>query len=180
MTIPSLRSPIRFARRFLPAVLSGRKTCTTRQTPKGKPGDVLPVADEDGNLQGFDIRLLSVERVRLGDVAERFFADEGFDSPEGFIEAWREIYGMYTYFPETWQWLHRFEVVDDNALEAKLAQALGLTDADATVTVSVALTRINRLKARTVELEAFLKWLCGYAYSDTEILNRAFRLRMEE
>ena len=109
MTIPSLRTPIRFNKRFLPAVRDGRKTLTTRQNSKGRPGDVLPVADEDGNPQGFDIRLLTVERVRLGDVAEQFFVDEGFVSPEGFIEAWHEIYGMY--FPETWQWLHRFEVV---------------------------------------------------------------------
>lgn len=67
------------------AVLEGRKRCTSRFEPKGVAGDTFCVGEKL-------FELINVTALRLGDVANDLYRDEGFESPEEFIRAWNEIY----------------------------------------------------------------------------------------
>lgn len=113
---------IKFARRFLPLILSGRKILTTRRRVYGKPGSVLEAQDEDGLSAGFSVRILEVREEDLGDVARRYFASEGFNEPAGFVAAWCDIYGGF--FPAERVYVHRFEVVSEAEIQKAVHDAI--------------------------------------------------------
>lgn len=90
---------------FLPEfhgrLASGRKTATARTVAWGKPGDTFTHA-------GMRFRLDWVQRLRVGQVAYLHFWEEGFDSPEGFINIWKRIHKREGYTPDRKVWLHSF------------------------------------------------------------------------
>ena len=94
-------------RPFLPefedAVLSGRKTLTsrTRRYPKG---EVLQ--SPFGR-----IRILSVVRVTLGGVRDLYWREEGCESPQDFERVWKQIHPRAGFRPKQLVWLRQFEVV---------------------------------------------------------------------
>lgn len=93
-----------FNRQMKKQVLDGAKTCTSRFEAKGVPGDRFVTGDKM-------FELVSVEAMRLRDVASNLFKEEGFASPEDFIRGWNEIYCTWKtkiYDPEKIVIVHQF------------------------------------------------------------------------
>jgi hypothetical protein len=67
------------------AIANGRKVCTTRAGRLGEVGDWFV-------LWGQVYVLADVQERNLGDVALELFRQEGFDSPEAFINYWQSIH----------------------------------------------------------------------------------------
>jgi len=95
---------IPFLPRFQEPLLSGVKTCTTRTRRVGNPGDEFVAF-------GVWFRILSVEKVELGNVADHLYIEEGVSSPNDFISIWLELHRS-GYSPKTEVWLHRFKRED--------------------------------------------------------------------
>lgn len=93
---------IRFRPDLIEPILSGRKTCTTRLTKKGKKGDVFFVECKPYRLTS--VSLLELEEVALFDCLS-----EGFNSPHEFRVVWNQIY--HGYEPGEKVWRHYFEEV---------------------------------------------------------------------
>ncbi len=91
---------IPFLPRFQEPLLSGVKTCTTRTSRLGLPGDEFVAF-------GAWFLIRSVEKVELGDVANNLFEQEGVSSSNDFITIWLELHRSF--IPTTRVWLHRFE-----------------------------------------------------------------------
>jgi len=81
------------------------KTATTRRKRYGKPGDHFIAA-------GKKWMLTEVRRIRLGEVAEKYYRQEGAESPEEFIEVWKKIHPRAGWTPEKRVWIHFFEPVN--------------------------------------------------------------------
>jgi uncharacterized protein YqfB (UPF0267 family) len=101
---------IAFAPKLHLPIRTGSKTKTARTKAYGSRGDVLRVQKSDPPMF---LRVLHVHRVKLQSVAMLHFRQEGFSSPEGFIEAWNEIHPRTRYRPETLVYLHTFEVTEE-------------------------------------------------------------------
>ena len=90
---------------FLPEfhgrLVSGRKDATARTVKWGNPGDTFMHA-------GMKFRLDWVILRRLSQVAHLHFWEEGFDSPEGFINVWKHIHRRMGYDPDLEVWFHSF------------------------------------------------------------------------
>ena len=84
------------------AVITGRKTCTTRTKRYGKPGDTFIVKSKE-------MELVDVSQVTVGYVAFCLHQEEGFHSVEGFINKWKELYPRKGYVQSPLVWLHIFE-----------------------------------------------------------------------
>lgn len=67
------------------SVRAGVKTATTRTRRYGQPGDTL-------NSDAGPLRLIEARRVHLIDVARRWYRQEGFPSPESFLDTWRRLH----------------------------------------------------------------------------------------
>lgn len=96
------RSYLPFRESFREAVISGRKTATTRSEAYGAVGDVL-------DTPFGSVELTDVRRVPLTLVANGFYAQEGLDSPEAFIAIWNEIHPRRKYRPEDVKTIHFFK-----------------------------------------------------------------------
>jgi hypothetical protein len=83
-------------------IKAGVKTCTTRKTRYGAVGDTFLV---DNVLY----RITDVRRISLMRVAKDWFKEEGYLSPELFIEAWKELHPRIGYTPDRVVFLHQFE-----------------------------------------------------------------------
>jgi hypothetical protein len=94
---------IPFLPRFHDAIRLGVKTMTARTKRYGEPGDVL-------QSKGFQIQLLEVRRVRLGDVAERHFIEEGCEDPADFMSVWKMLHPRKGFLPDLLVWLHVFRI----------------------------------------------------------------------
>ena len=92
---------IPFSDRFSGRLLDGTKTMTARNTRYGNPGD---------SFYAFGARfvLTKVERAELG-VAKANWKDEGCDSPEHFVQVWKELHPRRPFDPTHRVWLHHFE-----------------------------------------------------------------------
>ena len=93
---------IPFTPQMKEAVLSGSKTATTRTKQYGKRGDTFRLSNES-------FTLTAVRRVLLGQVAYKFFLQEGFNSPESFIEYWKKLHPGPDYIYHQKVFLHLFE-----------------------------------------------------------------------
>ena len=100
---------IPFLPRFHEAIRLGVKTMTCRTRKYGEPGDIL-----NTNLRGVSIQILEVRHVRLGDVADNNFIDEGCESRGEFVNVWEAIHPQSGFNPEKSVWLHIFRVADTN------------------------------------------------------------------
>jgi hypothetical protein len=106
--VPSLRF-LPFRPEFEDAIRSGRKTVTTRTRRYGKPGDIL-------DTPFGPVRLGRVERTLLAGVVPALYHEEGFDSPQEFIEMWTRLHPRKGFVPEQWVWVHEFEFLGETRL----------------------------------------------------------------
>lgn len=92
-------------------ILMGRKIQTRRvwRRPRVKPGHVYQCRTELLGKPFANIRVLSVEPVRLGWIDEEDARAEGAASVEEFVEVWRRIHMKWE--PWRWVWKITFEVV---------------------------------------------------------------------
>jgi len=97
-----------FLPRFLPLIRARRKWATTRTRKLGEVGDIL---DTDTGA----IQLTRVERLSLDHVAETHHEAEGCESPQGFIDVWREIHPRAGWTPKAKKWYHEFTYLGDDA-----------------------------------------------------------------
>lgn len=98
--------------------------------PYGKAGDVIPLADKDGNIKGeieiVDVWLQQVQEISQEDAqAEGFeltgwiptYSDpdsggEQFTPYDNFAEAWIDIYGADGWGSNPWIWVIEFRKVE--------------------------------------------------------------------
>lgn len=93
----------------------GKKKATSRRRRYGHPGDYFYV-------EGRKYRLVRVERVRLEEVAEKYYEIEGAESPEEFRKIWVGIHPRAGWRPEQKVWLHVFEQVNEGGEEDVLEE----------------------------------------------------------
>lgn len=87
---------------FKEALLSDRKTATTRTKPYGKAGDRFWAV-------GALFELQDVSQVSLSFVAHGLWREEGLSSSEEFMHVWKQIHPLRGYDPDQRVWLHRFK-----------------------------------------------------------------------
>lgn len=75
---------LKFNREMEIAAVEGHKIATTRDEQKGEPGDTFSIG-------GTWFRLVDVQPVSLPLVRNRFYHLEGFCTPAGFEQYWRNI-----------------------------------------------------------------------------------------
>ena len=90
---------------FREPMLSGKKTVTTRTTCFGRPGDRFPAF-------GRTFLLTEVYRTPLYSIVFNHYREEGFASPQAFVECWNKIHWqvIYTQRPARPVYLHRFTI----------------------------------------------------------------------
>jgi hypothetical protein len=82
-------------------VFAGEKTATTRKTKYGFVGDTFMV----GTVM---CRITEVRKLMLVRVAFDWFKEEGFSSPEEFVETWVDMHPRIGYTPSRPVFLHLF------------------------------------------------------------------------
>lgn len=100
-----------FKRRFIPAILEGRKT-QTRRTHKHtwKVGSMYQVRTSYYSKTEAHIKVTRKSKQRLGDISLEDVKKEGFNNMGEFIEAWRRINGSWN--PDETIIVYDFEIVD--------------------------------------------------------------------
>jgi len=87
--------------------LSGRKTATSRNQKYGDVGDIFRIRDGE-------FELIKVSRYTLEFVAKSKYRDEGFNSPEEFINIWKEIHYKLGWTPEKLIWFHEYRRMNND------------------------------------------------------------------
>lgn len=95
-----------FLDEFKPLIRSGRKTATSRPRKYGKPGDALRTP------WGDTLALMSVHRLKLSTIAQTHYMEEGFDSPEAFLSAWKRIHPRKAVKPDGLLYFHTFKLIE--------------------------------------------------------------------
>ena len=93
---------IPFTPQMREAILSGSKTATTRTKQYGYRGDTFQLGKQS-------FLITSVRRIILGYVIYKFFLQEGFNSPESFIEYWKKLHPGRNYIYHQKVFLHLFK-----------------------------------------------------------------------
>ncbi len=96
---------IPFQEQFSEAMLTGRKTVTSRFKRYGNVGDKFSVF-------GARFWLIRVTRTDLVYVAEEWYREEGFQSTDEFYLAWKKIHPRRNILSSR-VWVHEFERVSD-------------------------------------------------------------------
>lgn len=98
---------IPFRKDMMLAICEGRKRMTSRNSR-------YPLGTHMYCQHGWDliIQVTDVKRMRLGNVAQQHFKDEGFDSPAAFIDVWNEIHPKKRYSAIQTVWVHTFCVLE--------------------------------------------------------------------
>lgn len=97
------RKCIAFSRENALKCIQGEKWATTRQSPKGEPGDTFAV-------YGSVFQIQSINFITLSEVAQRYYREEGYRSPEDFIKDWQSLHGGQ-YNPVQAVYIHFFKEV---------------------------------------------------------------------
>ena len=94
---------IPFQEYFKTAMITGRKTATTRTKRYGYPGDWFPAF-------GKNFVLTHVYPTFLDIVVDHFYFEEGFDSKNEFIDCWDRLHPSVKFAdkPRRLVYLHRF------------------------------------------------------------------------
>ena len=94
---------IPFQEEFKSAMLSGRKTATTRPKRYGYPGDCFPAF-------GKIFVLISIYPTFLDIVADHSYFEEGFDTTNDFIGYWERLHPRVKFAdkPRRLVYFHRF------------------------------------------------------------------------
>ena len=93
---------IPFNSQFIMPIARGQKIYTTRTKKYGKVGDYFYV----GNKRGLKCIIMGIQRMKLDEIAEKFWWQEGFHSKEEFIGFWLIIHRKWT--PDKMVYLHSF------------------------------------------------------------------------
>jgi hypothetical protein len=92
-------------------ILAGKKTQTRRRGKKRWNIGSIHECRRGFKGEPFArVRILSVDKVRLGDITEEDARAEGAKDKTEFIEVWRQIYGPWKADEEVWR--INFAVVD--------------------------------------------------------------------
>lgn len=94
---------IPFHKDFIPKIRNGTKTMTTRER-RYKPGHVYRTLPGDVR-----IFILRVQPETLGIVAEKYYRQEGCESPADFMMVWRRLHRGH-FNPKNVRWLHEFRL----------------------------------------------------------------------
>lgn len=92
---------IPFKHRFTSDLMSGYKTCTSRTKQFGKAGDIFEHI-------GAKFVITKVETMKLNQVADNLYQQEGFNSPTEFIQMWSIIHPIKQYQPSQIVFVHHF------------------------------------------------------------------------
>jgi hypothetical protein len=84
------------------ACRDGKKVATSRTTRFGEPGDFFLVGDAY-------FELVAVIWIELGMVASDYYSQEGFETPEAFINEWCSIHPRLRFKPKYHVWFHVFK-----------------------------------------------------------------------
>jgi len=93
---------IPFCEDFRLAMLTGRKTATSRTKRYGAGGDRF-------RAFGAWFTILDVQTLRLETIACEHYAAEGFDSPEAFRSVWIALHPRRGWQAEQAVWFHEFK-----------------------------------------------------------------------
>jgi hypothetical protein len=85
--------------------LSGRKTGTSRNQKYGDTGDSF-------EIRGVLFEIIKTSRVTLEFVAKSKYREEGFNSPEEFINIWKKIHYKLGWTPDKLVWFHEYKRVN--------------------------------------------------------------------
>ena len=95
----SLEVEIPFNKVFRERILSGVKTCTSRNKRYGKEGDFFIAF-------GVNFRIYLIEKKRLDAVALYYHKQEGFDTPQEFVKFWKKLHPRKGFIPNQEVWVH--------------------------------------------------------------------------
>lgn len=93
---------IPFLAEFKDAMLSGRKTMTSRTKRYGEEGDTF-------NAFGATFKIVNVSQMSLRLIANEYYVDEGCDSDNDFVNIWKRIHPRKGFIPAQMVWVHKFE-----------------------------------------------------------------------
>ncbi|MBC4001033.1 ASCH domain-containing protein [Morganella morganii] len=87
--------------------------------PYGKAGDVIPLADKDGNIKGqieiVDVWLQQVQDVSQEDTLAEGFSGDGISGSAAayaqFADIWISIYGTESWKANPWVWVIEFKQI---------------------------------------------------------------------
>lgn len=107
---------IPFSKDMAAAVIDGKKTCTTRSKRYGAMGDTFIVV---GLFMWCECQITNLAHMTLENVAKAFCRQEGFDSPEAFIERWKRLHPVAGFVPNQLVWLMEFKIIGENGRRLK-------------------------------------------------------------
>jgi len=93
---------IPFQERFIIPMESGIKTKTSRNKKYGEVGNIFI-----NNTHIYQIT--EIERMELGVVAKIYYRQEGFNSPQEFIDCWVGLHPREGFVPNQKVWVHSFK-----------------------------------------------------------------------
>ncbi len=91
-----------FVAPMISAIIEGRKSCTSRTYR-------LCDVDDFFYIRGKCYVIVSIVKMLLGEVAEKYYKKEGVSSIEDFISLWNHIYPMKEYDPKQMVFVHFFK-----------------------------------------------------------------------
>jgi uncharacterized protein YqfB (UPF0267 family) len=97
---------IPFLRQFREPMLSGKKTWTSRTRKYGEVGDTFPAF-------GATFQITEIRRMRLKDIVEGHFREEGLNSVEEAKAVWIQIHPRKLYAPDWLLQVHVFKKVKE-------------------------------------------------------------------
>lgn len=100
-----MKVKIPFKEQFRQAMLSGRKTMTSRTKRYGEVEDTF-------DAFGATFQITDVMRCSLMLVANEYYLDEGCDSSEDFVKIWEKIHPRRGFDPNQGVYVHTFEKME--------------------------------------------------------------------
>lgn len=96
---------IPFLPQFKEPMLAGIKTTTARTKKYGEAGDTF-------TAWGKTFELREVIRLLLSSVRDRYYQQEGFESPAHFVTLWESLHPIKGFDPMQAVYLHSFRKLD--------------------------------------------------------------------
>jgi len=87
-----VRGRLKFDKRFIADILSGRKRATVRKSRKAEPGDIVVLESDDGPFAIAYVE--SVRVVKLRELSDEIAQRDGFSDRGELLRALRHYYGF--------------------------------------------------------------------------------------